>query len=673
MEGRVIGQYRVTGVLGKGGMGVVYAAEHTLLDRPAAVKVLLPKFSGDQEIMTRFFNEARAATAIRHPGIVEVYEIGWTDDGSAYIVMEHLQGETLRARRRRGPMRWSTALALVRQIAGALGAAHAKGIVHRDLKPANIFLVPDPEVPGGERIKLLDFGIAKLAGSSSKPHKTRTGTVIGTPAYMAPEQCRGVAVDARADLYALGCLLFELCTGRQPFVCEGEGDVLVAHIQAPPPTIASLVSGVPQEIEALVQRMLAKAPADRVQTADEVIRLIDAARTAISQVAKNGPQPVLTPEMSLPEVPKSAEPQETGDESISTHRTRRPPVPPPSDVGPSLVIEVEDQNAATPATQVKRIASRPDTTLSSAAGTRPRPANHARTRWSAVLGGLGALAILVAIAFTVVHVTRGGVDEALLPGAASPPDAGPAPTVPRPTPEVTPIESTPSTPQPNAPLDAADSPASEPTPQPIVAEPSTPKEVSQAPSGAPGHRRNPAPPRPVPATVQIRIESKPPGATVMVDGKILGVTPWVGLVAHGHRRVTFQLQRSGYETRLLWITPDKEQSHNPALVKLPQSTSSAPSPSTQQSSTSTVPPTQQQPTPTPQQSTPTPQQSTPSTSKPPPPPTSSTQRQSTAPPARPSLTPASSPAAEPSPKAAPPSPPPQPSPARRGLSPYKKK
>src|SRR5262245_50332955 len=136
MEGRAIGQYRVTGVLGEGGMGVVYAAKHTLLDRPAAVKVLLPKFSSDQEIVTRFFNEARITTAIQHPGIVEVYDFGWTREDAAYIVMEYLQGETLRDRSERARMRWNIALALVRQIAGALGAAHARGIVHRDLKPA---------------------------------------------------------------------------------------------------------------------------------------------------------------------------------------------------------------------------------------------------------------------------------------------------------------------------------------------------------------------------------------------------------------------------------------------------------------------------------------------------------------------------------------------------------
>ena len=143
MDDVTIGQYRVTGLIGRGGMGAVYAAEHALLGRPAAIKVLLPDLSQKQDVVTRFFNEARAATAIRHPGIIEIYDFGWTPDGAAFIVMERLEGETLARRSARIRQRWPAVLAVARQIAGALGAAHAKGIVHRDLKPDNVFLVPD--------------------------------------------------------------------------------------------------------------------------------------------------------------------------------------------------------------------------------------------------------------------------------------------------------------------------------------------------------------------------------------------------------------------------------------------------------------------------------------------------------------------------------------------------
>jgi eukaryotic-like serine/threonine-protein kinase len=273
----MLGQYRVTGTIGHGGMGVVHVAEHTLLGRRAAIKVLRSELSQNQNAVTRFFNEARALAAIHHPGIVDVYDFGWTPDGAAFLVMEHLEGESLTRRSARSPFRWPAALAIARQIAGALAAAHAKGIVHRDLKPDNVFLVPDPEVPGGERIKLLDFGIAKLAATSSTPHSlTRTGVVIGTPTYMAPEQCRGVAVDHRADLYALGCVIYELCCGRPPFVGEGSGDVLVAHITMPAPAMSNTNPEIPQLVETLVRRLLAKAPGDRLQTADRVILAIDA-------------------------------------------------------------------------------------------------------------------------------------------------------------------------------------------------------------------------------------------------------------------------------------------------------------------------------------------------------------------------------------------------------------
>jgi hypothetical protein len=180
----------------------------------------------------------------------------------------------------RGRISWKAALGIVRQISGALGAAHSKGIVHRDLKPDNIFLVLDSEVPGGERIKLLDFGIAKLmhdAGAGTSV--TRTDAIMGTPTYMSPEQCRGVAADHRADLYSLGCIAFELCAGRPPFIGEGAGDVLSAHIHVQVPAMATLGCDVPWEVENLICWLLAKPPSQRMQSTAELIRTIDAIGT----------------------------------------------------------------------------------------------------------------------------------------------------------------------------------------------------------------------------------------------------------------------------------------------------------------------------------------------------------------------------------------------------------
>jgi len=275
MLGRNLGNYHVVSQIGEGGMGVVYLARHVTLGRNAAVKVLRPELTANREIAARFFNEARAATAVRHAGIIEVFDFGFLEDRSAYIIMEFLEGESLAARIRRGPLSISTALIVVRAIARALQAAHEHSIVHRDLKPDNVFLVPDADLPGGERIKLLDFGIAKLASVGETTH-TRTGAVMGTPTYMAPEQCRGAgSVDHRADLYALGCVAYEMVCGTPPFVAEGVGDLIASHLHFQPEPLRTRRLDVPVEVEALVLRLLQKDPQARPQSAGDVVQAID--------------------------------------------------------------------------------------------------------------------------------------------------------------------------------------------------------------------------------------------------------------------------------------------------------------------------------------------------------------------------------------------------------------
>jgi serine/threonine-protein kinase len=273
MLGETVGNYRITGALSSGGMGAVFRAEHVLIGKPAAVKVLLPEYSSNRDIIARFFNEARATTAIRHPGIVEIFDFGHHASGRAFIVMELLEGESLASRLARdGRVPEPIAVGLARSIAGSLTAAHAAGIVHRDLKPDNVFLVRDPDVPGGERPKLLDFGIAKLTAGSGAGSGTRTGALMGTPAYMAPEQCRGAGdVDARADLYALGCILYEMVCGAPPFTGEGPGEVMAGHLLLEPPPPRTLAPALSPAVEDVIVRLLAKQPRDRFATADEVI------------------------------------------------------------------------------------------------------------------------------------------------------------------------------------------------------------------------------------------------------------------------------------------------------------------------------------------------------------------------------------------------------------------
>ena len=268
MIGTIAGNYRLTERLAGGGMGEVFAAEHQIMGRKAAVKFLRPEFSANQTVIGRFFNEARAAAQINHPGIVEVFDVGFVS-GRAFLVMELLQGETLSDRIARRRITTQEAVLIARQIASVLAATHAHSIVHRDLKPDNIFLVPDPEVPMGERVKIVDFGIAKVASSSSN---TQTGAIFGTPAYMAPEQCISAGVvDHRADLYSLGCIIFELVAGTPPFG-RGGMELVGSQISEIPPALDQRVQGVPRELSRTVAQLLEKDRNNRPQSCDELGR-----------------------------------------------------------------------------------------------------------------------------------------------------------------------------------------------------------------------------------------------------------------------------------------------------------------------------------------------------------------------------------------------------------------
>jgi serine/threonine-protein kinase len=286
-----VGSYHVVRELGKGGMGAVYLGEHPLIGKKVAIKVLLPELSGNHAQVARFFNEARASSMVSHPGIVEAFDFGYLADGSAYIVMEFLEGESLGTRLRRlRQLPEQHAALIARQAAGALAAAHASGIVHRDFKPDNVFLVPDPEIAGGERVKVLDFGIAKLAGDTAGGTRTRTGSMMGSPAYMAPEQCRGAGqVDLRADVYSLGCVLYEMCCGRLPFDADGIGEIIAMHIYEAPPPPRAVAPSMSPGMEALILRALAKNPDDRQANMAQVIGELDAVTEGRLVVAATPP------------------------------------------------------------------------------------------------------------------------------------------------------------------------------------------------------------------------------------------------------------------------------------------------------------------------------------------------------------------------------------------------
>ena len=274
------GPYQVVRKLGEGGMGAVYEAVQDPIGRRVAIKVLHPKYAQDPGICARFFNEARAVNLIDHPGVVQISDYGQLPDGTAYLVMEYLKGETLSQRQKgKGMPPLPEIMRLARQIAAALCAAHEKNVYHRDLKPDNIMLVPDhdSDTPGRERVKLLDFGIAKVAqadeGPGSAQPRTSTDVVMGTPRYMAPEQCKGgVQIDDRADVYSLGVMLYEMIAGRPPFV-GGSGEVLAMHIYEPPQPLKELAPHVPDEIASLVHLLLSKKREERPSMKQVVTRL----------------------------------------------------------------------------------------------------------------------------------------------------------------------------------------------------------------------------------------------------------------------------------------------------------------------------------------------------------------------------------------------------------------
>ncbi len=274
LVGTTIDGFVIESILGGGSFGTVYRARQQGLDRPVAIKVPTAEIASDPVMARRFAREARSAARITHPGVVAIYAVGELVDGRPYLAMQLIDGEPLDRILETGPVPPIRTLGIARLVASALSETHAADVVHRDLKPTNIVWRRDRN--GDDRITLVDFGIAVCKPGNADATRLTTNGVIGTPHYMSPEQAHGEVVDHRADLYALGCIMFELLTGRPPF--EGSGfEVLLAHLGRPIPAPSDKQPDVPEVVDRLVMHLMAKKPDDRPRSADEVVELIDEA------------------------------------------------------------------------------------------------------------------------------------------------------------------------------------------------------------------------------------------------------------------------------------------------------------------------------------------------------------------------------------------------------------
>ena len=478
MIGTTVGSYQITAKVAVGGMGTVYKAEHTLIGKQAAVKVLHPQLRGNEEVVQRFFHEAKATTQIKHPGIVEVFDFGYLEDGDGYIIMEFLEGESLASRLTHTPiMDEGEAAFLMRGVCSALAAAHAKGIIHRDLKPDNIFLCPDPDSPLGERPKILDFGIAKLnMGLTGDRNATKTGAVMGTPTYMSPEQCKGTgAVDHRADLYSIGCMYYECVAGRPPFTDMGAGELIGAHVYIEPVRPSTCGAKISPAAEDLIMSLLAKNPDQRPQTAVELGRQFAGLATNFGLISRTSPIAARSSGVALAEpTPSPRSPSQLSSQSLSRL---------PSQV-PTPVSSLEAVSATLPSgTNLKDV-----TTLSGAASQSIDVPKRSRR---GLLVGVGAAVAILGGSITFFAMRPSTSSTQSTPAAS--PVATPTPT---PTPTPAPVAAPTPTPTP-APV-AAPTPAPAPTPTPTP-EPTAAPDPAPAPVAAAKPQIKTATPAPKPA------------------------------------------------------------------------------------------------------------------------------------------------------------------------------
>jgi serine/threonine-protein kinase len=329
------GKYLLESFISRGGMGAVYRGTHVMLNRPVAVKMIKADLVTSPEVVRRFQREARAATQLNHPNIVHVYDLGQTSEGTLYIAMELVSGESLKdAIKAQGPLEAARIVRVMSQVCDGLAVAHRAGVVHRDLKPHNIMLTRDRE--GAELAKIVDFGIAKTFEIDAKTQLTVEGATLGTPQYMSPEQAAGSNVDGRSDIYSLGVILYEMLTGEVPFQGESVPAVLVKHMSEAPtaPSLRRPDLSIPSALEAIALRCLAKYPADRYATAEDMRAALRDASSDIppdaptKRLAASAPADMTMPSGTTPPpLPMATPPQSTPGTRPTGPAVMPPPVP----------------------------------------------------------------------------------------------------------------------------------------------------------------------------------------------------------------------------------------------------------------------------------------------------------------------------------------------------------
>ncbi len=416
LSGHILdGRYKVLEAIAEGAMGVVYRAERLKLGRIVAIKVLHDELPNELSSRKRFEVEAMAMAKLEHPHCASVLDVGM-HEGKPFVVMDFVSGEDLKGMIAAGPVPAARAVEIVRQVLSGLAHAHELGIIHRDIKPANIVLSQKAGL--GDHVKVLDFGLARLAAEQGTP-KLTTGIVIGTPAYMAPEQIRGIDIDSRADIYACGVLLMELLTGKKPFHSETDDpiEVVSMHLKNPPPKLSDLAPTIEfGDLETIVAKALSKAPADRFQTAQEFVTALEATRSgpiAIPEAPRSGPistaSPAVTDSMMIPQGETKLGLVAAPIPSVSPNAFLRAQTPIPAPDSMPLVSPVSPLLPTRPETDplmhvnpldVVRLQVRP-----------PNPDGLPYTRRQLAIAGGGVLGVILLIAIIAVAVRGGGDDK----------------------------------------------------------------------------------------------------------------------------------------------------------------------------------------------------------------------------------------------------------------------